>query len=233
MAVAGRAKGGEVTVRDVPAASGSARYLLEGDGARTSRLGQDGVGLCNFSALLSTFAHAARRQVLDAARRAGSASADEAMSRDMVAWIKAAKAHCAYVVLLNFVDAVTEAKARVSAPTAAVMDRLVALHALATMDDHMGDFMEDGHVTAAQAGAVRGEVVALLAELRPDAAALVDAFALDDYFLNSALGASDGDVYARLYDEVQSAPFNASHVPPGYAELLHSKLIKGAGRSKL
>ena len=68
---------------------------------------------------------------------------------------------------------------------------------------------------------------------RPDAAALVDSFALDDYFLNSALGSHDGDVYRRMYDEVQSAPFNASHVPPGYADLLHAKLIKGAGRSKL
>ena len=67
----------------------------------------------------------------------------------------------------------------------------------------------------------------------PDAAALVDSFALDDYFLNSALGSHDGDVYRRLYDEVQSAPFNASHVPPGYADLLHSRLIKGAGRSRL
>ena len=76
-------------------------------------------------------------------------------------------------------------------------------------------------------------MAALLAELRPDAAALVDSFALDDYFLNSALGAHDGDVYARLYEEVQDAPFNKSHVPPGYAELLHARLIKGAGRSKL
>ena len=37
---------------------------------------------------------------------------------------------------------------------------------------------------------MRTEINVLLAELRPDAAALVDSFALDDYFLNSALGAS-------------------------------------------
>ena len=29
------------------------------------------------------------------------------------------------------------------------------------------------------------------------------------------------------------SPFNASHVPRGYADLLHSRLIKGAGRSRL
>jgi acyl-CoA oxidase len=237
VAAAGRGKGGAVTVEDVPTASGGARYLLEAGGGgelgSSSKLGKNGVPLCDFNALLTAYAHAARRQVLAAARRAGNSKADEAMSRDMVAWIKAAKAHCAYVVLLNFVDAVAESKSRVSAATSAVMDRLVALHALATIDDNMGDFIEDGYVSAEQAGAIRGEVAALLAELRPDAAALVDSFALDDYFLNSALGASDGDVYARLYEEVQDAPFNKSHVPPGYAELLHARLIKGAGRSKL
>ena len=151
-----------------------------------------------------------------------------------MAWIKAAKAHCAYVVLLNFVDAVAESKPRVSSATAAVMDRLVSLHALATMDDNMGDFLEDGHVSADQAAAIRSEVAVLLAELRPDAAALVDSFALDDYFLNSALGSHDGDVYRRLYDEVQSAPFNASHTPPGYETLLRQRLLKGIeGSSKL
>mmetsp|Transcript_4033 Transcript_4033/g.9722 ORF Transcript_4033/g.9722 Transcript_4033/m.9722 type:complete len:723 (-) Transcript_4033:865-3033(-) len=220
----------------VPSAAGNTRYLLEGTGgskAAHSPLGGAGVGYRDCDALLQAYAHASRRQVIAAARAAGACSPDEAMSRDMIAWIKVAKAHCAYVVLLNFVDAVAETKPRVSPATAAVMERLVALHALAGMDDQMGDFLEDGHVSAAQAAGVRSEINHLLAELRPDAAALVDSFALDDYFLNSALGASDGDVYRRLYDEVQDAPFNKSHVPPGYADLLHARLIKGAGRSKM
>ena len=233
-AAAGRG-GGRPRPEDVPSASGAARYLLEGAGGGVepaSRLGV-AVGLRDFDALLESYAHAARRLVLSAARRAGSLPVDRVMSRDMVSWIEAAKAHCAYVVLLNFVDAVNESRSRVGQATAAVMDRLVALHALATMDDRMGDFLEDGHVSAEQATAIRAEISKLLAELRPDAAALVDAFALDDYFLNSALGASDGDVYRRLYEEVQDAPFNKSHVPPGYADLLHGRLVKGAGRSKL
>jgi len=135
----------------------------------------------------------------------------------MVAWIKAAKAHCAYVVVRTFKDAVCEvgAKKYVSHQTQTAMERLVALHGLATMDDCMGDFLEDGYLDAAGAEFVRVEITALLAELRPDAAALTDAFALDDYFLNSALGATDGDVYARLLYEVQDAPFNKNTPRPG------------------
>ena len=41
----------------------------------------------------------------------------------------------------------------------------------------------------------RRGVYALLAQVRPDAVALVDAFGFDDYLLNSALGRKDGDVY--------------------------------------
>ena len=48
------------------------------------------------------------------------------------------------------------------------------------------------------------------------------------------LGAADGDVYARLYAQVQDAPFNASHTPPGYETLLRQRLLKGVeGSSKL
>ena len=216
------------------AANGAARYLLEdptrspGPGWRESCRDPD--------AMLAAYAHAARRLVTAAARRAGARSADAAMQSDMVAWIKAAKAHCAYVVLKTFKEAVEEVREKrwVSRATQAAMERLVALHGLATMDDDMGAFLEDGYIDGSGAERVRAEISALLLELRPDAAALTDAFALDDYFLNSALGASDGDVYARLYAEVQDAPFNKSHAPPGYESLLRRRLLKGVeGTSKL
>ena len=217
------------------AANGAARYLLE-DPTRGPKPGWRESEIRDPNVQLAAYAHAARRLVTAAASRAGSSSADAAMQSDMVAWIKAAKAHCAYVVLKTFKEAVEEVRDKrwVSRATQAAMERLVALHGLATMDDDMGAFLEDGYVDGSGAERVRAEISALLLELRPDAAALTDAFALDDYFLNSALGASDGDVYARLYAEVQDAPFNKSHAPPGYESLLRRRLLKGVeGTSKL
>ena len=203
---------------------------------RAPGMGRDGARAATPTRCWRRTRTAARRLVSAATRRAGSRSADEAMQSDMVAWIKAAKAHCAYVVLKTFKEAVAEVREKrwVSRATQSAMERLVALHGLATMDDAMGDFLEDGYVDVAGAERVRAEISELLLELRPDAAALTDAFALDDYFLNSALGASDGDVYARLYAEVQDAPFNKSHAPPGYETLLRRRLLKGVeGSSKL
>ena len=50
-------------------------------------------------------------------------------------------------------------------------------------------------LTGEQVHWARRGVHALLAAVRPDAVALVDAFGYDDYVLNSALGRHDGDVY--------------------------------------
>lgn len=84
----------------------------------------------------------------------------------------------------------------------------------------------DGYLNKSQADAIHGEVQQLLREVRPDAVALVDAFGLDDYYLNSALGAYDGDVYTRLFNWVQSAPMNKSDQGPGYDDLLRPRLSR-------
>lgn len=41
--------------------------------------------------------------------------------------------------------------------------------------------------------------------IRPQAIALVDAFNLSDYIINSPLGCADGDVYNRLFERVNLA----------------------------
>jgi acyl-CoA oxidase len=48
----------------------------------------------------------------------------------------------------------------------------------------------------------------LLAEIRPNAVALVDAFKFPDYLLNSSLGRSDGKVYEDMTDRAGREPIN-------------------------
>jgi len=207
------------------------RYL---DGASSRSALALGASLRDEKAILDAYAHRAWRLVTEASKVTGDLSPDEAMRVHMVQWIGAAKAHCAFVVMYNFVLAYDETRSRVSAETLSVLHRLVCLHGLCGMDDTMGEFLEDGHIDGEQAAEIRQEIFKLLSEIRPDAAALVDSFGLHDYFLNSALGAKDGDVYRRLYEEVQAAPFNRKHTPPGYTELLQPKLSRGNfGVSKL
>ena len=83
----------------------------------------------------------------------------------------------------------------VPSQTSKVLQKLVALFGLTQLLSNAGDFLESGYITSAQAGLAREAHHQLLAELRPEAVALLDAFAIPDYLLDSALGRYDEDVY--------------------------------------
>ena len=76
-----------------------------------------------------------------------------------------------------------------------MLEKLLVLFGLSQMLNSMGDFLESGFLTPQQADFARQQHQQLLKELRPEAVALVDAFAISDYELDSALGKQDGDVY--------------------------------------
>jgi acyl-CoA oxidase len=117
----------------------------------------------------------------------------------------AARAHCAYVLLYHFHRAVTTAPQ----PLQAVLLRLLQLFALHGCERDIGAFLEDGYLSATQAGHVREAVRTLLSQIRPDAVALVDAFHHHDHRLNSTLGRYDGEVYPALMEAAQRESLNA------------------------
>lgn len=214
--------------------SGAVAYMQRSGAPRASSLGR-GADYRDAGALLEAYHHRSARLALEAAAASAPHVARKAdpFDREQLAWIRAAKAHCACVVLSAFSDGVSAAAASLPPPCASVLRRLVALHALAGIEDDLGDFVEDGYLDAGQARGIRAALRALLAELRPDAVPLVDSFGLSDYFLNSCLGGFDGDVYQRLFDAVQKVPMNAHRVGPGYEQLLQPRLAKGFGKPKL
>jgi acyl-CoA oxidase len=85
-----------------------------------------------------------------------------------------ANAHTERVVLEHFQLAVARTESGARLP----LDRLASLFALARMEQDIGWFLEKGYVESGKARAIREQVNALCAEIRPDAVALVDAFAI-------------------------------------------------------
>lgn len=61
----------------------------------------------------------------------------------------------------------------------------------------------------------------VLAAIRPNAVAMVDGFDIPDGVLCSTLGAYDGNVYQRLFDEAQKSPLN--HEPVNKSFNLYMK----------
>lgn len=60
----------------------------------------------------------------------------------------------------------------------------------------------------------------LLALLRPNAVGIVDSFDICDEILDSPLGAYDGQVYQRLFDEANRSPLNEQPVNESFHKYL-------------
>lgn len=59
---------------------------------------------------------------------------------------------------------------------------------------------------------VQSRLNQLLKELRVNAVGIVDSFDIHDDILSSSLGAWDGNVYERLFEESQKSPLNSEPV---------------------
>ena len=80
---------------------------------------------------------------------------------------------------------------------------------------------------------VHAAVNELLSKVRPEAVALVDAFAHDDYALNSAIGTASGDVYTKLIKMAKvNNPFNQTEEGPAWHDIL-GPFMQSHGTSKL
>ncbi|GAA5866348.1 hypothetical protein JCM1840_004092 [Sporobolomyces johnsonii] len=118
-------------------------------------------------------------------------------------------AHSQYYLVYNFAQAILHDAALKAQPAVhRVMTTCFELFACYTMDAEASEFLSSGYLSPKQHELLRNRVHALLAELRPQAVPLVDAWACPDYLLNSALGRSDGDVYPALVRFAQNEPLN-------------------------
>lgn len=144
-----------------------------------------------------------------------------AWNSSTVAVIAAAKAHTEMVLLQNFMQMLDQASNGALSPsTLAVMGRMCGLFGLGLMEAGVGDLLEGGWISGPQAAAARTQHRQLLAALRPEAVALVDAFGWEDYALNSALGRSDGDVYTSLLSMAKTSPLNRTEAGPAWETVL-------------
>lgn len=142
---------------------------------------------------------------------------------------RASQAHGAFFILYAFVHTIdslrqtlTNGQALANVGVAldekvlAALDRVRSLYALdVCILDTLGDYTEDGYLDMASVDAIRCESARVMNEIRPDALALSEAADIDDWYLASPLGASDGRAYARLMDFMQREPINRPQAEGG------------------
>ncbi|XP_077990252.1 peroxisomal acyl-coenzyme A oxidase 1-like [Glandiceps talaboti] len=185
---------------------------------------------------LSAYEHRAQRLVIAAAqslqREIGAGKAQhEAWNNSHIALIKAAQAHCHYFVVKSFVDFLRSGSLDTTAAVKSVLISLCQLYSLHGIHENAGDFLQDGYVSGEQMAMVTSQIPVVLATIRPNAVALVDAFDFRDEFLGSVLGRYDGNVYEKMYEWAKESPLNKEEVHESYYKYL--KPMLQSSKSKL
>ncbi|XP_015115558.1 peroxisomal acyl-coenzyme A oxidase 3 [Diachasma alloeum] len=77
----------------------------------------------------------------------------------------------------------------------AVLDKCLLLYSLSCLEKHLPSFYQGGYCLGPQmVEIIREGILRLCAQLKPEAASIVDALAPPDFLINSVLGMSDGKV---------------------------------------
>ncbi|KAF2280559.1 acyl-CoA oxidase [Westerdykella ornata] len=148
------------------------------------------------------------------------------------------KSFAQYMVVKNFYETVqAEAKrGQVSRDAVAILRALFRLYALWTLDQEASEFTGTGACSERQVALIRVTVEQkLLAEIRPHAVRLVDAWAFDDWVLDSSLGRYDGKVYEDMFCRASELnPLNRIVVDPNpNSDVIFRKIEGQDPRSKL
>ncbi|XP_067860478.1 peroxisomal acyl-coenzyme A oxidase 1 isoform X2 [Heptranchias perlo] len=149
---------------------------------------------------------------------------EEAWNSTSIDLVRASGAHCHYVVVKLFAAKLSE----ITDPAIHhVLSTLCLIYALYGISKNSGDFLHAGILSDLQISQVQQRVKELLAMIRPNAVALVDAFDYPDAVLASVLGRYDGNVYEHMFEWAKKSPLNKTEVHESfhkYLKPLQSKL---------
>jgi len=133
----------------------------------------------------------------------------DAWNLTSVELVKASQAHCLVYVVETFHERMSFAT---DENVMKVLTQLFQLFVCYQISESAADFIEDGYVNSKQLDIVRAAVLRLLADIRPNAIALTDAFDFTDRLLGSVLGRYDGNVYENLFKWASASPLNKTDV---------------------
>ncbi|XP_073943629.1 acyl-CoA oxidase 3 [Choristoneura fumiferana] len=102
----------------------------------------------------------------------------------------------------------------------AVLLKLVSLYGAFLLEKHMATLYIGGFFSGEQGLLLREGILALCAELTPEAVALVDTLAPPDWCLKSVLGQSDGEAYKHIQDSVMTYPGSMTR-PEWWRDVVH------------
>ncbi|KIV81179.1 hypothetical protein PV11_08616 [Exophiala sideris] len=147
----------------------------------------------------------------------------------MLSLHRLSRAHSESLLVLNFYNAVfaSTPDPPLDASTLQIMKILFRLFALFTLDASASEFLLSKALSVERLAMVTPAIQKLMAQVRPHAVKLVDAWSIPDYLLESALGSYDGDVYNRLFHKAHKEnPLNMLTFNPDWKS---EEIVMGEG----
>lgn len=149
-------------------------------------------------------------------------------NRMMIQLHALSRAYSEQILVTNFHNALlSSAEHALSGPTPEVLRLCFRLFALHSMEQAATSFVLTTSVPHTCFSLLPDSVLDLMAQIRPHAVKLVDAWSIPDYLLDSALGRYDGKVYEELFDMAHRRnPLNKVTFNPDYRS---EEIVLGSG----
>lgn len=129
------------------------------------------------------------------------------------------------ILVTNFHEAMS--RSNLSSTLRSHLQLQFRLFAYFTMDKEARDFVKADAVSDEHLDELPARIQDLMAQIRPHAVRLVDAWSIPDFLLDSALGRSDGKVYEDLFNRAHRLnPLNEITFNPYYQD---EEIVKGRG----
>ncbi|KAH9826779.1 Peroxisomal acyl-coenzyme A oxidase 1 [Teratosphaeria destructans] len=144
---------------------------------------------------------------------------------------KVSHAESQAILVVNFYNALHDSQSELSPTSTRHLQSLFRLFAFYTMDADAREFLKAGAVSDRDLDRLPDSIQSLMADIRPHAVALVDAWRVPDFLLDSALGRYDGKVYEDLFDRAHRRnPLNDITFNPYYQS---DEIVMGQGSEEL
>uniref|UniRef100_A0A1L8DYW9 Acyl-coenzyme A oxidase n=2 Tax=Nyssomyia neivai TaxID=330878 RepID=A0A1L8DYW9_9DIPT len=143
-----------------------------------------------------------------------------AANESSIELVEAADAHCRAFILRAGAKSIDEVTRKVSPALGGVLRDLLELYAVDAAKKALGDLLRFTTITDGDVKVLQKRLEDVLARIRPNAVAIVDGFDFPDEVLRSALGAYDGNVYERIYEDAMKSPLNQEPVNPTFHKYL-------------
>ena len=147
----------------------------------------------------------------------------------MISLHRLSRAHSEALLVSNFYNAVftNRPEPPLDSTIIQILKILFRLFALFTVDTSASEFLFSGAISTDQLPKISSTIQSAMADIRPHAVRLVDAWSIPDYLLESALGRYDGDVYNELFRRAhEENPLNQETFNPDWKS---EEIVMGEG----